>query len=330
MLDASHRPTGTASGQRSAGRRAVALAVSALSVTTLMTVAVAEAAFPGRNGLIAVGMDFFPGCDQSPSIVTIKPDGTRARVIAGCGERKVAEFPYWSADGRRLLFSANFGRPMLMSADGSRKRSVPLPDAERTFGAYSFAPDGQHFVFNRPTRDLWNMSAEPEIWRASKDGTEDRQLGEGWLPRWSPDGRMIAYVSRGAVRVMNAQTGQHLRALAAGNAASLDWSPDGRRLLWSPSPLGTHDLWVVRVDGERPPRKLPPGPQVRVSGAVWSPDGKEIAFATAKHREETESVRYSIWTMTARGSEARRIYRSDSVLSELVGPPTLSWGPRRR
>jgi Tol biopolymer transport system component len=329
--------------QPRAGRLASALALTAIALASLVTGEVAEAAFPGRNGLIAIGANFLPGCVERPSaIVTMKPDGSRRKVIVGCADRESAAAPNWSADGRRLLFHGiiefsvgepTFGGPVIMASDGSSQRPVPL-DArpQGTFGKFSFAPDGRHFVYNRPTRDMLNMSAEPEIWRASTDGSEDRQIGEGWEPRWSPDGKMIAYVGGGGVWVMNARTGERVRRVVefARNAESLDWAPDGRRLLWAPfNP--TADIWVVRVDGKGRPRRLTTSPRVVEAHAVWSPNGRRIAFTTSRHDSDSEKSQHSIWTMSARGTDTKRIFRSDWVDVYSTGNPSgLSWGPRPR
>jgi Tol biopolymer transport system component len=55
--------------------------------------------------------------------------------------------------------------------------------------------------YGRPTRRTLDMSAVAEIWRAGIDGREDRRIGFGSLPRWSPDGRTIAYIGRAGGQV---------------------------------------------------------------------------------------------------------------------------------
>lgn len=329
-------------GQPRTERLALALALTAISLGSLMPGELAKAAFPGRNGLIAMGADFLPGCKERNSIVTMKPDGSRRTVIAGCADGESAAAPNWSADGRRLLFfgppfstggPATFGGPAIMARDGSGQRPVPIdPGPQGTFGEFSFAPDGRHFVYNRPTRDIVNMSAEPEIWTASTDGKEDRQIGEGWEPRWSPDGKMIAYVGGGGVWIMNARTGERVRRVIDNvvNAESLDWAPDGRRLLWAPF-AASADIWVVRVDGKGRLRRLTSSPRVVEAHAVWSPDGRRIAFATSRHNSDREESQHSLWTISPRGTDRKRIFRSDWVdFYDSQGLNGLSWGPRPR
>ena len=63
-----------------------------------------------------------------------------------------------------------------------------------------------------------------------------------------------------------------------GDARSLAWSPDGRRLAWSSSEGRKAGIWVLDVGSEQQPRRL--------SGArglflAWSPDARRLAVIDA-------------------------------------------------
>jgi len=305
----------------------------ALLVITFGVTAVAQAAFPGRNGRIAVGAAFLPHCGIEVSeIATMRPDGSGLRELTGCAGRKppypLIEAPDFSADGRHILFM-RAGRPALMASDGSHRRTLPIRTRRQGFldNKPSFAPDGRHFVYGRPSTSN-DMDALPAIWRTSIDGKADRRIGSGWAPRLSPDGTMIAYVGRHGVELMNARSGKHVRHLiTTTNAGSLDWAPDGGRLLWSPLCCDP-GLFVISADGKGSLRRITSAGGRIVEEAVWSPDGQRIAFATTRYHGD--DVRQYVWTMSARGTRLKQRLSSVWIDTDLFSPaPTLSWAPRR-
>ena len=288
--------------------------------------------FPGRDGRLAI--DFIDGC-----IITIKPDGTGRRDLTGCEDASDATGADWSPDGRRLLFLRDAGRPHLMAADGSSQRAVPL-DGTPPFAMAkpSFAPDGKRFAYSRGTR-------ASTIWRARVDGREDRRLRRGWRPRWSPTDDLLAYIapepdafSRGGpLRLMNARTGKQIRRLAS-RVGSLDWSPDGQRLLFTAASCcdglasNSSDLFVVRADGRGSPRRLARTPGWAESEPVWSPDGRSIAFSRQRW-VRYGAMKVEVRTMTLAGRNTALLYTSDWVSDDSafgVDPPRLSWQARPR
>jgi Tol biopolymer transport system component len=335
--------------QRPQPRNVWCVALIAATVAAVASVAVAStavAAFPGKNGRIAVG--FFGHC-----IKTMNPNGAGVRTLIGCergryGGSVSAAMPEWSPDGRRLLFLRDRGQPALMAADGSNRHLVRLAGDSPFWSEFkpSFAPDGRHFasVRSRPDDPL---ETGLRIWKVATDGREDRQLRAGWLPRWSPNGTTIAYVdekrfpasdvleSGRRTWLMNARSGKRLRAIGP-EASSLDWSPDGRQLLYTPMvcclDIDT-DIFVVSADGEGAPRRLTHTRSWAEGEAVWSPDGRRIAYVrkTDIPGSGGEGVKYQVLTMNREGGDRRLIYNSGVVISELIiSGITLSWGARQR
>ena len=165
-------------------------------------------------------------------------------------------------------------------ADSSRTAvlwSQALVRSGRTPSAYgrSSHPDG--------------LGTRVDIWRTRVDGVGDRRLARGWLPEWSPNGRLIAYVAggigdEGPIALMDAKTGKRIRHLAA-KAGWLDWSPDGRWLLYSRNTRaepGFPDLFAIRADGRGAARRLTRSRSQFEPRAIWSPDGNKIAFVRSR------------------------------------------------
>src|SRR5690606_1238705 len=99
------------------------------------------------------------------------------------------------------------------------------------------SPDGRRIVYRRVSMDIMKDRPRGNLWIINSDGSDHRPLLSGRRsyssPRWSPDGRRLAYISgeEGSpqlyVRWMD--TGQTaLLTDLLETPAALSWSPDGR------------------------------------------------------------------------------------------------------
>lgn len=101
------------------------------------------------------------------------------------------------------------------------------------------SPQGRWAAYVLATQDRESDEARSAIWIANLDTREERQFSAGAArdtqPRWSPDGRWLAFVStrdgKGQVFVMPSDGGEARRITARGEGAhSPIWAPDSRRI----------------------------------------------------------------------------------------------------
>jgi len=138
-------------------------------------------------------------------------------------------------------------------------------------------------------------------------------------PRWSPDGRYLAFTSyrdgKPDVFVIS-PSGGGLKKIVSFRGLNLPgaWSPDGRRLLLTISKDGNQEIYVMDV-GSGQLRRLTHNSAIDVS-PVWSPDGRRIAYVSSI------SGSPQIYIMNADGGDTRRLTYSGNYNT------TPAWSPR--
>jgi dipeptidyl aminopeptidase/acylaminoacyl peptidase len=168
-------------------------------------------------------------------------------------------------------------------------------------------------------------------------------------PRWSPDGSRLAFASNRDSKakqlyVLPVEGGEPLQLTELDeDVTEVVWSPDGTRIVFSArvrDPAYEEEderkrrprrferlqyklddegwigdrrrhLFVVPADGSAPPVQLTDG-DFEDAAPSWSPDGRRIAFASARQEHWDTEVEQDIFVVDAEGGEPERLTGGDS------------------
>ena len=211
------------------------------------------------------------------------------------------------------------------------------------------SPDGKWVLFVINQMDSTSNSNQNQIWLAPTEGGAQEQLTfsgtSNRSPVWSPDGKVIAYVSNATgssqIWLMNMQTKeiQQVTDLPAG-AWSPVWSPDGKKIAFlsetkfeGRNPGGLYDIKIYThlryrwwYDDNRYDEgwrshifmvDLATKVIQQVTDGDWfddeicfSPDGKYIAFVSNRTADRENNIDTDIWLAPVAGGAIEKVFEN--------------------
>ncbi|UWZ82409.1 S9 family peptidase [Occallatibacter riparius] len=251
----------------------------------------------------------------------------------------------WVADigGRRNLWVAALG-----TAGSAKQVTHYTEDDGQEISSVDWTHDGSSLVYVRggdteglnpavPNPADFQHGAKEEIWVVDANGGEPRLLAEGHEPTVSPDGKTVAYVSKGqiwTVRLDDAKAKPEQLMEIRGSQHGLRWSPDGTRLAFV-SGRGDHGFVVAYSLADKAWTYMDPSTDGD-EAPVWSPDSKQIAFLRVPGQKEDllfmahrEALPWSIRVADAATGKSREIWKAaegvGSVYRETPSADQLHW-----
>ena len=253
--------------------------------------------------------------NETTTTFSLAPDGSRM-VYATC------EF----ADPTKLRFDYHELAVLDLDRPDAPPRRLTTDEAFDYYSAWS--PDGQHIAFHagRPYTSPKD-DREGVLKVMGADGTRPQWVrgGEALIgpPRWSPDGRWLAFVNDDGeeglgLYIVNADR-TDLRRLSDA-ASEPSWSPDSRQLAFIRWDGGQLALYTIEIDSDdaaaqrvrdfSDDRLLARLPSARWPPAAWSPDGRWLAFV-----DDDDEEGPGLYFADAEGIIRRRLSGAASDLS---------------
>jgi len=159
--------------------------------------------------------------------------------------------------------------------DGARS-AARFVDASKQIRGYDIAPNGKRALFEA-RGDIFTV---PEKDGETRDVTQTSDANERY-PSWSPDGKLIAYVTdrehEAQIAIRPSEGGKEtlLTKFDKGYFYSPVWAPGSDKLAFSDN---EHQLWYISLSGGAPV-KVAHDDRDEIKDYSWSPDGNWLAYS---------------------------------------------------
>ncbi len=242
----------------------------------------------------------------------------------------------WSPDGHWILFASDRSGPpglwAIRVADGKPQGTpVIVKHSVGRIDPLGFAEDGSFYYADvKVARDVYaaKIDFETGIVLAAPAKAIERYEGSNMNPRYSPDGKSLAYVSRRGSMVFptNRANALCIHSLETGServfmdefvrlgiraVAGPRWSPDSRSIAVAGHRTGSilNGLFLANLDTGKIATLLENPPDVRIGNHEFSPDNRYLYYI----RKDTKQEISQILARDLRNGEERELYRTSGI-----------------
>ena len=229
-------------------------------------------------------------------------------------------WPSMSADGKTIVYEDNFGIWKLDVASGkSSEIKLDITTDEKDneheietvtdeVDTFDLSPSGRRAVISARGQILTIATERGDITRIAPDAMASRSDS----PKWSPDGKYIAYVSdrsgRDEVWISDPEGNAPKKITELDNEkGALVWAPDSSRLFFTAADRKLYDYTVA----DAKTAVLSSSDRGRINSVAVSPDSKWVSFT-----KQDATLRSHVYIIPSGGGEERRLADDAIVYSE--------------
>ncbi len=216
-----------------------------------------------------------------------------------------------SSDGKTIVYEENFGIWKLDVATGRNSEirielNTDEKDNENEYApvsnevdCYDISPSGRRAVISARGQILTIATERGDITRVAPD----RMASRNQFPKWSADGKYIAYLSdksgRDEIWISDPEGKTPKRITDLDNEkGALVWAPDSKTLLYTAADKKLYGYTVA--DGKT--ATISSSDVNRIAGVSISPDSKWVAFA-----KQDRTLRSHVYIAPIAGGEERHV-----------------------
>jgi dipeptidyl aminopeptidase/acylaminoacyl peptidase len=274
--------------------------------------------------MFAFATDVYPGCENLNCVARRGEAEEKSKVKAVIADRLL--YRHWDSfkRGKRshlFVVPSEGGEPKDLTPGDHDVPPFSLGDPT----AFDFSPDGKEIVFARNTDKVEATSTNNDLFVVSVSGGEAKRItgnnpGSDTTPRYSPDGKYIAYRSQARNGYESDRFRLMLYDRKAGTSKEIStgfdrwvgefvWAPDSQSIFIGAEDRGRELIGVASINGGVKPLIS----NTASNGISLSSDAKTLAFTRSSLAAPAE-----VFAANSNGSDVRQLTQANaSLLAQL-------------